>query len=333
MQLILAELWEDAVFNEHSMAALQRFSELTEERHLKPEDAFEQCREDMYYSLSTSRNRNLISTFQQDRLRNTVVGFFGLSVGSNAAITWMLESRAKDVKIADPDYVSPTNLNRLQFGWDSVGQLKVDVVAEFLLSINPFTRVVKVSEKSFESTKELFLGENNLDIVVDAIDDVQGKILLRRLCKEYKIPLVSAADVGDNVTLDIERYDLSPQPDFFLGRVPEIEKLDLSKLSENARRRTIVQLVGYEEHSEEMLSSLLGLGETLGTWPQLGATATIGGGVVTTVIKKIVLGEKVKSGRYYISFDGLLASDYNSRERKEKRRELIEKVEKKLNKI
>src|SRR5258708_23752748 len=41
------------------------------------------------FELSTARNRNLISIDEQNELRQTTVAFFGLSVGSHAALTWM----------------------------------------------------------------------------------------------------------------------------------------------------------------------------------------------------------------------------------------------------
>lgn len=52
-----------------------------------------------------------------------------------------------------------------------------------------------------------------------------------------------------------------------------------------------------------MLESFLDIGKNLKTWPQLGATESIAGGIITTVIKKIRLNEKIKSGRYNFSLD------------------------------
>ncbi|PJE58272.1 MAG: hypothetical protein COU81_01590, partial [Candidatus Portnoybacteria bacterium CG10_big_fil_rev_8_21_14_0_10_36_7] len=262
------------------------------------------------------------------KLRKTVVAFFGLSVGSHSALTWMMLSRADEVKIIDPDDISPTNLNRLRFGWDSVGKKKIDVVGKALLKINPFVKIFKSNNTSSKSLIQTLSSLPKVDVVVDAIDKIEDKLLLRKTCKEKKIPLLSAADVGDNIFLDIERYDLYPQPIYFLGRIPNIEKVDFSKLTELGRKRLLIRLVGLDFNSERMLKSLYAIGDTVNTWPQLGSTATIAGGLITTAIKKILIGEALKSGRYKIDLDGLLMSD--SVKKRKRKSQLIKKVKKKF---
>lgn len=327
VKTILEELWEDSVFNNSSYSVLEKLAVLDGKEDIDSD----KLPEESFFGLSTSRNRHLITYEQQKILQKTVVAFFGLSVGSHAAVTWMIESRADAVKIVDPDVVSPTNLNRLRAGWDDVGIEKVYIVAKELKKVNPFTEVISHISKDEDSMRKLFDQSPKINVVVDAIDDMKGKILLRKFAKERKLPLISAADVGDNITLDIERYDENPQPEMFLGRIKNMDKIDFSKLSDLERRRLIIKLVGFEKNSEEMLDSLLGIGDTIGTWPQLGATAAIAGGIVATTIKKIVLGEKVKSGRYYICLDDILVAGFNSSGRKNSRKEQVQKIKKKFN--
>ena len=76
------------------------------------------------------------------------------------------------------------------------------------------------------------------------------------------------------------------------------------------------------------LNSLIG--KTIKTWPQLGSTATIAGGLITTLVKKMVLRERVKSGRYYFSIDKLLVYDYDSKKRKKKKEQLSDEIAKKI---
>ncbi|NMB56340.1 hypothetical protein GYA19_00160 [Candidatus Beckwithbacteria bacterium] len=280
----------------------------------------------VFYELTTARNRNLITQKEQGKLQKTVVGFFGMSVGSHAALTWMMESRADLIKIADPDTIDSSNLNRLRFGWDVVGQYKIDVVKKLLSEINPYAKIVKTSVVDDQTIEALLIKNKKVNIIVDAIDDLKGKIFLRKLCKDYKLPLISAADVGDNVVVDIERYDLDPDYSFFHNRIPEIEKINLETINPLEKKNLIIKLVGFEHNSEKMLNSLMSIGKTIPTWPQLGATATIAGGVVTTLIKKIVLGEKVLSGRYYLSLDDLFVQDYNSKSRQLGRKKLIKTI-------
>lgn len=328
---ILFELWQLSVFDEACCEALEKFVVDSEKRCENNQDIDElYVSKDILTALATARNRNLIGGEEQKLLQKKVVGFFGLSVGSHAAMSWMMESRADTVKIIDPDSISPTNLNRLKVGWEEVGRPKTESLKEKLTEINPYAKIITSSETSYEKVVSLFDDNPNLDLVVDAIDDMKGKITLRKLARDRKIPLVSAADVGDNVVMDIERYDTDSTTKPFLGRVADIDTVDFEALSEIEKKKMIINLVGFEKNSEQLLDSLLALGKTLGTWPQLGATATIAGGVVATTIKKIMLGEKVNSGRYYLSLDDILVSDFNDNDRLQVRSQKIDKIKEKF---
>ncbi len=280
-----------------------------------------------FFDLVTARNKNLINPDEQNQLRQTVVGFFGMSVGSHAALTWMLESRADQVKIIDHDTISASNLNRLRIGWNDIGLYKTDIVKRDLYAINPYTNVYSTLITTPDSIRNLFSDDPELNVVVDEIDDLESKILLRKLAKDKKIPLLSATDVGDNIIVDIERYDLDSDLQPFLGRIKDVDTLDFSSLTNKDKRKLVISYVGFESNSERMIESLMSIGGSIVTWPQLGATATISGGIITTLIKKIILGERVLSGRYYVSLDDIFVSDFNEPIRKEKRDRKIAQVE------
>lgn len=282
------------------------------------------------FELTTARNRNLIKPDQQNTLRACPVGFFGMSVGSHAALSWMLISRADTVKIVDPDTIDASNLNRLRFGWSAVGKYKVDAVKEQLQDMHPDATIITSKKTDQKAVEQIFDAGAAIQVVVDEIDNFPAKILLRKLAKERSIPLVSAADVGDNIMVDIERYDIDKNYPLFHGREKNIESIELSKLSEAELKRLIIKLVGFEHNSEQMINSLFGIGASIPTWPQLGSTATIAGGVVATLLKKIILGEKVKSGRYYVSLDDIFVADFNSKENSERRSQKIAHVKKML---
>ena len=110
----------------------------------------------------------------------------------------------------------------------------------------------------------------------------------------------------------------------------EDEVENYESLSDLQRKKLIIKIVGFEKNSETMLSSLHEIGDTLLTWPQLGATATLAAGVITTAIKKIILGEKIASGRYYISLDDILDSSFYNKDRVKQRKMLVKKVKEKF---
>ncbi|KKQ37714.1 MAG: UBA/THIF-type NAD/FAD binding protein [Candidatus Roizmanbacteria bacterium GW2011_GWA2_37_7] len=283
--------------------------------------------------LSTSRNRNLIYPDEQAKLRNTVVGFFGLSVGSHAAVTWMMESRADVIKIVDPDKISATNLNRIRVGWESVGRYKAVIIQKELQEINPYATVLSFTKVRESNIKKIFYTRPSLNVVVDEIDDIKGKLLLRKFAQYLRIPVISAIDVEDDIFVDIERYDINEHQKLFNNRLPDISEVNVSNLSEKEKKQLIIELVGIEKVSERMLNSVFGIGATIVNWPQLGATATIAGGVIASLIKKIILGENIKSGRYYLSLNNIFVSDFNSIRRVNERRKKIRAINKVLNQI
>ncbi len=323
---LLEELFENSYYDDASYSTFEKSVEAFLDKSKDQEISMKE----LCFELATVRNRNLITSKEQQKLRSITLAFFGLSVGSHSALAWMMESRADAIKIVDFDTLSASNLNRLRFGWEDIGKAKADVVEKYLRSINPFAKIITETKIDPESFIKIFDDEPKIQVVVDAIDSMRGKLLLRKLARERKLPLVSAADVGDNVMLDIERYDLSPQPSLFLGRVPNIEKIDFENLSAVERKKLIIKLIGYDHLSERLLDSLIGIGDNLSTWPQLGGTATMAGGVVTNTIKKIVLGEKVKSGRYYVSLDDLLVAGYDSNKRQRLRKRKFAEMKEKL---
>lgn len=280
-----------------------------------------------FLELVTSRNRNLVLPHEQKKLLNTTVAIFGMSVGSSAAISWMSISRANDIKIIDPDVIEATNLNRLPFGFDSLGVRKVDAIKESLLKLNPFANIYTFTRIEKQNLNNVIFRKNpNVHLVVDEMDDFESKLELRKLCKKYKIPLVSAADVGDMTMVDVERYDTDKNLSPFLGRLGDVSKLDFKKMGPFDKKKLIIKLVGFDHNSERILESLMAIGGTVTTWPQLGATASMTGGVTALTIKKIILGEDVKSGRYFISLDEVLVDDFNVPKRQLYRERLINNI-------
>lgn len=296
-------------FSETQIKALS--AEIALELKSKTKEGRPEIDEADYLLLSTGRNKQLITDSEQEQLRNTLVGFAGLSVGSHAAITWMLQSRAKRVKIADFDVISPSNLNRLAYSWESIGQSKANYLKQVLTGINPFTDVISFQKNSASELIKFFDQQPRVNLIVDEVDDLETKISLRIFARDKKLPLLSAVDVGDAVFLDIERYDLKPQPHPFLNRVPGIESLKLDELSPEERKLLTIQIVGFEHNSSQMLRSLLEIGKSIPTWPQLGPTAYMAGGITAIAMKQILLkGEAIKSGRYIVSIDELIDSTY-----------------------
>src|SRR3989344_875072 len=112
-QKLLEELFENAYYDDATYSTFENVIESYLNKDVKNTKSIKE----LCFELTTVRNRNLITSQEQSKLRKTVVGFFGMSVGSHCALTWMMESRADTIKIVDFDTLSASNLNRLRFGW------------------------------------------------------------------------------------------------------------------------------------------------------------------------------------------------------------------------
>ncbi|MFO0714859.1 MAG: ThiF family adenylyltransferase [Sandaracinus sp.] len=266
------------------------------------------------FELGTLRNRGLVHHDEQEILRRTCVAVFGLSVGSNVALTWMTLARADVIKVADFDTVSPANLNRLRVGWSAVGRLKADVVREQIQEIHPTARVEALASKASTSALDEWLsGTPRVDVIVDEVDDFATKLFLRRWARAHRVPLVQGSDVGESIYVDVERYDLDPQPELFLGKLPGIETVDFAKLAPKDWVRLLTQYLEVDRVCEERMQEAVlafSRGELAGV-PQLGSVAAMAGGAVASAIKKIRLGGDVHSGRYTIGLDRLFCADYD----------------------
>jgi hypothetical protein len=67
-------------------------------------------------------------------------------------------------------------------------------------------------------------------------------------------------------------------------------------------------------------SSLQAVGTRLPAWPQLGNAATLSGAAVSYVVRRLVCGQEVPSGRYHVSLDASLDPEYSSADAAEARR-------------
>jgi hypothetical protein len=59
-----------------------------------------------------------------------------------------------------------------------------------------------------------------------------------------------------------------------------------------------------------VLHSVLEVGRTIYSWPQLASAATLSGAVLAYTVRKIANGEKIKSGKIDISLESFLDIDY-----------------------
>ncbi len=268
--------------------------------------------EEQYRKVRTARNRNLITEEEQRAFYTTTIGIGGLSVGSSVALALALGGGAKHMKLADMDRLALSNTNRVLAGADRLGVLKVEMAARMIYEINPYAQIELFPEGLRPENIESFF--EGLDIVVDELDNLAVKFLIREQAKKHRVPVLMAADNGDNAVVDVERYDLNPETPFFHGRMGDVSYEMLKNLDKFGIGKMITKHVGPENVTGRMQQSLLEMGKTIVSWPQLGGAALINGAAVAYCARKISSGDVLIDNRALISLDEKLDPGFQTPE-------------------
>lgn len=135
-----------------------------------------------------------------ENLKKKKVILFGVGgVGSFTAEA-IARSGIGEITLVDFDRVGITNVNRqMPARVDTVGRLKVEVVKEDILAINPDCKVTVVSEVFKKPELAPGLLSIDVDYVIDAIDDVPAKTELLIWAHTNKVPIVSSMGAGNKV--------------------------------------------------------------------------------------------------------------------------------------
>ncbi len=269
-------------------------------------------KEEQYIRVRTARNRNLITEDEQKHFYNAIIGIAGLSVGSSVAFAIALQGGGKRLRLADMDHLALSNTNRVLAGAPDLGVPKVVMAARRIFEINPYIEIELYPDGLTEDNIEQFF--EGLSVVIDELDNLAMKYLIREHAQQKKIAVVMAADNGDNAVVDIERYDLDPQPAFFQGRIGDVSYNELKKLDKFGIGKTITKHIGPENVTVRMQQSLLEMGKTIVSWPQLGGAAMINGAAVAYCVRKIVNAQPLEHDRALISLDEKLTPGYGSHE-------------------
>jgi tRNA threonylcarbamoyladenosine dehydratase len=287
--------------------------------HILPEADFQ--------SVRTARNKNLINADEQSKFYNSTIGIAGLSVGSSVALAIAMGGGAKRLKLADMDKLALSNTNRILTGVDNLGVPKVELAARKIYEINPYAQVELFPDGlTKDSIGSFFEG---LDVVIDEIDSLAFKYLIRVEAKKRGIAVVMAADNGDNAVVDIERYDLDAATPFFHGRMGDDVSFEmLSGLDKFGIGKMITKHVGPENVTERMQQSLMEMGKTIVSWPQLGGAALVNGAAVAYCVRKILNDQPLETNRALVSMDEKLVPGFSSPEQVAHRSQISEAFKK-----
>ena len=257
--------------------------------------------------LRTSRNRNLVTTAEQAQLYASTICVLGMSVGSNVVEALVSGGIGGRLVLADMDHLEPSNLNRIRAPYHHVGLHKVDAIARKISEIDPFIEQVHYRSGLNDEALAEIVATHKPDVFVDEMDDVRMKLKLRIAAKAAKLPVIMAADDGDDILVYVERHDLETDAPLMQGLVPDevIDRILTGAPMSRTELGFVIGkfIIGFENVPLRMLESLFEVGKSLPSWPQLGGAAAFSGISMAYAAKRIITKAPLNSGRHHISLD------------------------------
>ena len=139
------------------------------------------------YSKHVSRNIGHITREEQEMLRTTPIGVFGVGGIGGLLSEFLVRAGCERLVICDRDVFDLSNLNRQICVKKHIGLSKIDVVDEKLGKINECVHVDKYDAVNAKNIKKLL---KDVKVVALTLDDPIGSILIARGCQKRGIPMV-----------------------------------------------------------------------------------------------------------------------------------------------
>ena len=176
------------------------------------------------------RTSLLLPEEKMQSLKNAHVMVFGVGGVGGYVVEALVRSGIEKISIIDNDTVNITNLNRQIIALETtLDKLKVDVLKERILAINPNCKVVCYDK---------FITDSNIDeidfggvsYIIDAVDTITAKIAIITKAKELNIPIITSMGAGNRLDpLQIKIGDINQTKNCPLAKVMrnELKKRDI----------------------------------------------------------------------------------------------------------
>ena len=246
-----------------------------------------------FRAVRLDRNRNVITADEQSRLGELRIGVVGLSAGHVIAHTLAAQGLCGLLRLADFDHLELSNLNRVPATVFDVGLNKAEVAARRIAELDPYLPVEIMDAGLTLDTVEQFL--DGLNIVVEECDSLDMKAIVRERARARRIPVLMAT--SDRGLVDVERFDLEPQRPILHGLLGDVDPASLARMTSGQKVPYLVRLLEAEHLSGRLVASVVEIDRILSTWPQVSGDVVLGATVIAEAVRRIGLGEDLRSGR------------------------------------
>lgn len=227
-----------------------------------------------------------------ERLERASVCVVGVGGVGSPAVEAFARSGVGSITLIDLDHVAESNINRQVHALETtLGQSKVEAMAERILAINPAAKVRCIDDFLTPENAATYL--QGFDAVVDAIDNVRAKVAMALACRGTRMHLVMAGGAGGKTDPARVRVDdLSrTQQDPLLAKVRRQLRAQHG-YSRDPRRRFGIEAVYSEEPPRQPATA----GESAACAPQGLACAGYGSSMVVTATVGLIAASRVLEG-------------------------------------
>lgn len=250
------------------------------------------------YERAFSRNLGIINDAEQKKLQQSCIAVAGMGGVGGIHLATLARIGIGAFNIADPDVYEIANTNR-QYGASSltIGQFKVEVMAEIVRAINPEIKLRIFKEPIGSNNAQSFL--EDADLFVDGIEffEIESRRIIYRLASERGIWAIAAGPVGFSTVWQV----------FKPGGMSFDRYFDFSDDMDHEAKVAAFGL-GVAPRSLQMRYMPLGtvnLKSRVG--PSCSLACNLAAGVMAAEAVKILLGKgRVYSVPYYHQFDAYL---------------------------
>ena len=146
-----------------------------------------------------SRMQLLVGRAGLEKLQRAHVVIFGIGGVGSYATEALARAGVGRLTLVDYDQICVTNINRQIHALShTVGQRKVDAMAERCRQINPQAEVVPLHRFYDEQASDELL-DPGYDYVLDCIDHITAKLHLIQSCVERRLPIISSMGAANKL--------------------------------------------------------------------------------------------------------------------------------------
>ena len=184
-----------------------------------------------------NRTEMLIGSEALNILEHSHVAVFGLGGVGGSAVEALARAGVGKLTLVDKDIVDESNINRQVIAtYDTIGMDKIEAAKKRVLSICPECTVDVYKQFVLHGQFGDIGDFARFDYVIDAIDNVSGKLAIIIAAKNASVPVISAMGAGNKMDPekflidDISKTKVCPLAKIMRKKVRELGLQDVAAL-------------------------------------------------------------------------------------------------------